>query len=723
MSRFSIRIQLFFLASAFVVALVTVSGMSWAIKARLQNNLSQDRELFVQEASLREILIKIDEAESAILGYALGKEEGWANFTTRWEEGHEAIEASINLLVNSQHQNGGTQAMIDELQAISESLRALEPHFDEVESEALFGQTDSVRNLLQPVFLATNQRLSQLIAHAQEELEASLERTQNSISKSNIAVLSVSGMVILVTLFATYFFGRALVSPIDAAAQTVSQLANKDFSAKICGADRKDELGQILRNLACLRDELRTADEQQRQAQRENDLRIDLFQAFSASLGYLRSGDLSHRMVVNDWQELGSEYVMLCQDYNNLCVALDEMVSELRNSARTVESSANGLAEMSSDMSHRAESQAATLEESAASLEELSERVQQSATRAQEAKELVVEGRRRAEEGGGVMQDALEAMSSIAKSSDQITQIIDVIDDIAFQTNLLSLNAGVEAARAGETGRGFAVVASEVRSLAQRAAESANEIKTLVLNSTQQVQEGQELVTATSETLGHIVESVNVVSDAVSAIAENAVEQANSVQEVNVGVGELEKVTQENTLGVRQTKDSSQGLSSEAMRLTDLLSKFRGFGEADTRPSDDVQTVETPPNYGEIVLFDEADLPEPPQRQPTVTTTAEPVTPATEEQHIPSDDTFNLASAFVSDDDTSPVPSKKDQTIAPDASSEPEPEAQQEQTSPTPIQQRQTDQGGDWQSEIDRIEDSEVYQPKDAKAVNKWEDF
>ena len=264
---------------------------------------------------------------------------------------------------------------------------------------------------------------------------------------------------------------------------------------------------------------------------------------------------------------------------NGLAEALCELVDTLKQSATLVQSNAGDLSSMSSEMSRRSEVQAATLEQSAAALEELAGSVDSAADRARLADELVTENRQRAEEGGSVMARAMEAMASITKSSEQITQIIGVIDDIAFQTNLLALNAGVEAARAGDSGKGFSVVASEVRSLAQRASDSAKEIKALVSNSSQQVKDGGRLVEDTSVTLSAIVKNVTEVSAMVSDIAQSAREQSSAVQEINIGVAELDKVTQENAAMAGQTTSASAQLTAEASRLSAMLQSFGGTAD------------------------------------------------------------------------------------------------------------------------------------------------
>jgi methyl-accepting chemotaxis protein len=186
----------------------------------------------------------------------------------------------------------------------------------------------------------------------------------------------------------------------------------------------------------------------------------------------------------------------------------------------------------------------------------------------------ISDARNEAEVNREVVENAVSAMTEIEESSNQISQIIGVIDDIAFQTNLLALNAGVEAARAGEAGRGFAVVASEVRALAQRSSEAATEIKTLISNSSSQVERGVDLVGKAGQALQAIVGQVGHISGLVSGIAEGASEQSTGLNEINLGVAQLDQVTQQNAAMVEQATAASQLLNNDAARLTDLISSF-----------------------------------------------------------------------------------------------------------------------------------------------------
>jgi methyl-accepting chemotaxis protein len=206
-------------------------------------------------------------------------------------------------------------------------------------------------------------------------------------------------------------------------------------------------------------------------------------------------------------------------------------------------------------LSRRTENQAASLEETAAALDEITATLKKSAEGARHASEVVANADGDAKRGAGVVKQAIDAMDAIAKSSQQIGQIISVIDEITFQTNLLALNAGVEAARAGDAGRGFAVVASEVRALAQRSAEAAREIKGLISTSGTLVGSGVKLVAETGKALERILVQVSEINRVVADIASGAQEQATGLQQVNIAVNQMDQTTQGNR--VKEARDKS----------------------------------------------------------------------------------------------------------------------------------------------------------------------
>jgi methyl-accepting chemotaxis protein len=270
-----------------------------------------------------------------------------------------------------------------------------------------------------------------------------------------------------------------------------------------------------------------------------------------------------------------AEYEQLRHDFNDAVSKLKETMGTI---VTTVEGIRHGSGEISTaadDLSKRTENQAATLEQTAAALDEITATVKQTSEGANEANSVATEARKEAQVSGEIVKETVEAMGEIEKSSVQISQIIGVIDDIAFQTNLLALNAGVEAARAGDAGRGFAVVAQEVRALAQRSSDAAKEIKGLITSSSQQVENGVELVGRAGTALGGIVERVESVSTLVSEIAASAKEQSVSLSEVNTAVNKMDQVTQQNASMVEQTTAASHSLANDSDELMSQVAHFK----------------------------------------------------------------------------------------------------------------------------------------------------
>lgn len=266
-------------------------------------------------------------------------------------------------------------------------------------------------------------------------------------------------------------------------------------------------------------------------------------------------------------------------DFNEVVAKLRAAMQTVAENAAGIAASSGEIAGASDDLARRTEQQAASLEETAAALEEITTTVSDSTHRADEAGRLVTLTKQNAEQSGQIVRDAIAAMDQIAKSSGEITNIISVIDEIAFQTNLLALNAGVEAARAGEAGKGFAVVAQEVRELAQRSATAAKEIKTLINASSGYVTNGVNLVGQTGSALSEIVGQVGAIHTNVAAIVEASREQSASLKEINQAVNVMDQATQKNAAMVEETTAASHSLSSEAENLRRLLQQFR-IGQA-----------------------------------------------------------------------------------------------------------------------------------------------
>jgi len=279
------------------------------------------------------------------------------------------------------------------------------------------------------------------------------------------------------------------------------------------------------------------------------------------------------------------EIAELCQGINALLEATMTLITSVRAAAEQVQSGAQEISRGNTDLSQRTEHQASSLEETAASMEEMTAAVKNNADNAAQANQLALAARDQAEQGGAVVQSAVRAMSEINGSSKKISDIIGVIDDIAFQTNLLALNAAVEAARAGEQGRGFAVVASEVRNLASRSAAAAKEIKGLIQESVSKVEDGTKLVDASGKVLQDIVSGVKKVTDVVAEIAASSQEQASGIEQVNKAVMSMDEGTQQNAALVEQATAAAQSLNEQAANLTQMIARFQIGSESAQAPA------------------------------------------------------------------------------------------------------------------------------------------
>ena len=381
------------------------------------------------------------------------------------------------------------------------------------------------------------------------------------LSLSCAAAISVLG----------WLFARSVTKPINRICEQMEAVSSGNLDGNIEAAARRDEIGKIGKTLVSMQADLkqaRLAEDRRNELQKQQQFVVE---SLSAGLVRLSAGDFSQPIT----EAFPKDHEQLRHDYNLTLETLNETVQQVVEAAASIRNGASEISQASDDLSHRTESQAATLEETAAALDELTASVTEAAEGARSVEATMEEARAGAEASGEVVRNAVAAMTEIEQSSNHISQILGVIDDIAFQTNLLALNAGVEAARAGEAGKGFAVVASEVRALAQRSSDAAMEIKTLISDSSKQVERGVDLVGKTGHALQSIVEQVTHISQLVSGIAEGAGAQSTGLNEINSGVTQLDQVTQQNAAMVEQATAAGHMLNTDAGKLSELVSHFR----------------------------------------------------------------------------------------------------------------------------------------------------
>lgn len=358
---------------------------------------------------------------------------------------------------------------------------------------------------------------------------------------------------------------RSVVRPLHDLRASMAELAAGNTHLAISHEGREDEVGEMARSMATFRDQLTAAEKAKEQQT------ALIVSSIGNGLSALARGDLSARVDA----DLTGPFAELKTNFNHAVIELGTAMHSVTTATQSINTSANEIRHASDDLSRRTEGQAASLEETAAAMAEITSTIHKTATGATRANTVVGETRVEAERSGDVVQRAITAMSGIEHASSEISEIISVIDGIAFQTSLLALNAGVEAARAGDAGRGFAVVASEVRALAQRSAEAATDVKKRILASAIQVDTGVALVSETGQALNRIVEKVGELSNLIGNITELAERQATTLQQVNTAVSDIDAVTQQNAAMVEEATAAARSLAGEADSLARDVSRFQ----------------------------------------------------------------------------------------------------------------------------------------------------
>ncbi len=473
----------------------------------------------------------------------------------------EAAQRRLAQLVTAPEAKAAVARITDILPEITrrdEAALALSRQGDDVAAlSALLSVRGESNKLAQEV-----ERLRSIFERQDAEAKGAAAANYASSKLMIAAAVLAAFCVILATLFAMV---KLVSRPLHDLNAAIGDMAGGRLDIVLDQKDRRDEVGMLARAVTSLRDQLIAAE---RAKQQQATLIVE---SVGTGLSALAQGDLRSRITA----DLAEPFAKLKEDFNAAMASVSATLSAVNISAGEITNGAGDIRQASDDLSRRTEQQAASLEETAAAMHEITMTVQKTAANAVRANGVVEDARIDAVQSADVVDRAVAAMTGIERSSNEISDIIAVIDGIAFQTNLLALNAGVEAARAGDAGKGFAVVASEVRALAQRSAEAAKDVKNKITASTEQVEVGVTLVGETGAALTRITGRIGEISTLVSEIASAAERQSIGLQQVNIAVSEMDGVTQQNAAMVEEATAAARSLADQTANMARQVGRFR----------------------------------------------------------------------------------------------------------------------------------------------------
>ncbi|RVU07069.1 HAMP domain-containing protein [Novosphingobium umbonatum] len=505
--------------------------------------------------------------------------------------------------LSEEGQRANAKKMNDQMAEIDQKLIAYKPLLSDAEEQAIYDklcaqwehwkQISAQVRQLAPVNHALamekyEKELSPLGPELQKAATAELEynqkagdelvaRNHQTITRAIEQSAFLCALTALTAIFTIWLMRHRVTRPLSNLAGAMQDMAGGDLDRHVPGRDLTDEVGEIAHALDAIK--IGVTHRAQEASARDMAEQRQIVEALSSGLDKMAAKDLEYRIEA----PFPPQYETLRANFNDAIRALAQALGTVRVGTSSLMATIGEIRTAADDLAQRNAEQAASLEETTAALRQVTDGVKRIAARTGDMRVQMGQTYEQATQGGDVVTRAVQAMTAIESSAQEISQIIAVIDGIAFQTNLLALNAGVEAARAGDAGKGFAVVANEVRGLAQRSADAAKDIKTLINTSVDQVAGGVQLVKDTGDLLGGILARIGDINGVVSEIASSVEMQAGNIVQVNHTVNEIDRVTQQNAAMVEQTSAATRDMSDEATALSKLVSSFR-TRNVDTRP-------------------------------------------------------------------------------------------------------------------------------------------
>ena len=572
--------------SALILAFVISSSIVFTSLQSIEKASTSSQRSLVLAGQAETMMGLILEQQNALRGYVLSDDAAflavYQDNAAAFDKALDAFETKTTQVAQKERIQRMRAGMADWRRDIAEpTLAAMkDPVAGKAQATALIGKVsmDELRAMQDELSSAAVERVT---IRAKEQ-GAAMRLATRSLVIGGLAALAIAGLM-------GWLLSNTIGAPVSRMTAAMRRLASGDNAVEIPAIGRKDEVGLMADAVLNFKDaaiakarlegetveqrRLTEAERAQREAEKAAEAQADAVAigALAQALDHLANGDLTHRITV----DFAPKAQQLKTDFNAAADRLQVALRGINNATGGIRSGSEEIASASDDLSRRTEQQAASLEETAAALDQITATVRKTAAGANEVSGLVANARAGAEKSGQIVGQAVSAMTEIETSSQQVSQIIGVIDEIAFQTNLLALTAGVEAARAGDAGRGFAVVAQEVRALAQRSADAAKEIKGLISTSTQQVGAGVSLVGQTGEALRAIVDQVASIDSLVREIAASAQEQATGLHQVNSAVNQMDQVVQQNAAMVEEATAATHSLKGEAGELANLVGRFK----------------------------------------------------------------------------------------------------------------------------------------------------